>query len=484
MTDLTAPNAERAQRDDIVTYSILGWTISRTRRATPPALPAPIAAKPFAVAPSAAPGMELKVGLAAAALFFLGFGGWAATAPLDAAVHAGGAVIVNGHRQAVQHREGGTIAEIFVREGETVRQGQVLIALGGSEARAREETLGTQLITLQAVRARLQAEQTGARDLLRPTGYDELSGERLALANAAFTAQQRELRTRRQSLAAQKGLLAQRAAQLRQQIVGFQGQIRSKARQKSLLDAELEGIRALNEKGFAPTTRLRAMERELAALDGASGEYSASIARAQEAIGETRIQAIAVDEQTMAQVAEQLRLTDLRLAELGPQHSAAVKDVERLLLRAPVAGVVQGLSVFTRGGVARPGETLMEIVPQNRDLLIEAMVRPEDADDLRVGQKTEIRVLAFSQRDMPILDGVVRAISPDRFTDPRTGTAFFKTEITVTEDTLKAIADVRGATAFQPGLPVEVVVPLRKRTALQYLVEPLEMSLWRSFREN
>jgi HlyD family secretion protein len=112
------------------------------------------------------------------------------------------------------------------------------------------------------------------------------------------------------------------------------------------------------------------------------------------------------------------------------------------------------------------------------------MVRPEDADDLRVGQKTEIRVLAFSQRDMPILDGVVRAISPDRFTDPRTGTAFFKTEITVTEDTLKAIADVRGATAFQPGLPVEVVVPLRKRTALQYLVEPLEMSLWRSFREN
>jgi HlyD family secretion protein len=431
------------------------------------------------------PRPEMWAGLAVVVLFFVGLGSWAALARLDAAVHAGGTIVVSGNRQAVQHREGGTISRILVRDGDKVTKDQVLVELGGSETRAREEALASQVISLEATRARLRAEMAGAREMRRPDFFAGLTGERLAMADAAFSAQQQELRTRRASIAAQKNLFEQRAAQLREQIGGFQQQVSSMGRQQELLKAEIDGIRDLNAKGFAPTTRLRALERDLARIDGSAGEYGASIARAQEAIGETRLQSISLDEQTQAEAAEQLAQIDLRLAELHPQFDAAARALVNLQMRAPVDGVVVGLAVFTEGGVARPGETLMEIVPQNRELLIEAMVRPEDADDVMPGQNTEIRVLAFSQRDMPILNGEVRQISADRFTDERTGVAYFKAIVAVPENAVAAVTSQTGdPLALRPGLPVEVIVPLRKRTALEYLIEPLQLSLWRSFREH
>lgn len=457
----------------------------------PPAIP-PTGTLRAAVAPGgkgrssrSSPRSEMWVGAAMALVFFVGLGSWAALARLDAAVHAGGTIVVSGNRQAVQHREGGTVTRILVRDGDKVVKDQVLVELGGSETRAREEALASQVINLEATRARLRAEMTGAREIQKPDFFNNLTGSRLEMANAAILAQQQELRTRRSSIVAQKNLFELRAAQLREQIGGFEKQVGSMGRQQELLQAEIAGVRELNAKGFAPATRLRALERDLARIDGSAGEYGASIARAQEAIGETRMQSISLDEQTQAEAAEQLAQVDLRLAELHPQLDAASRALNNLQMRAPVDGVVVGLAVFTEGGVARPGETLMEIVPQNRELLIEAMVRPEDADDIIPGQTTEIRILAFSQRDMPLLNGEVRQISADRFTDERTGVAYFKAMVAVPANALAAVTDQAGAPlVLRPGLPVEVIVPLRKRTALEYLWEPLQLSLWRSFREH
>jgi HlyD family secretion protein len=154
-------------------------------------------------------------------------------------------------------------------------------------------------------------------------------------------------------------------------------------------------------------------------------------------------------------------------------------------MRAPVAGIIVGLHVNTVGGVIRPGEAVMDIVPEGQDLIVEAQIRPEDADDLRPGQTSEVRITAFSGRAMPMLEGSVQRISADRFVDERSGQAYFLVNVAVAQSELEQYAGDAGIEAqLRPGLPAEVVVPTRKRTALQYLLEPLNQSLWRSFRES
>ena len=231
--------------------------------------------------------------------------------------------------------------------------------------------------------------------------------------------------------------------------------------------------------------RVRALERQAAALDGEEGALRAQVARAQEAIGETRLQMLGVGSQTDEEVADLLRQVQVQLDELNPRLTAAREQLARAQVRAPASGRVVGLSVFTIGGVVQPGQMLMEVVPEEAALIVSAEVSPTDADDLRMGQDTEVRFSAFRERDLPILHGTVTDISADSFTDERTGRSFFRVTVEVPPSELAKIEAVRGEdTGLIPGLPVEVVVPLRKRTALQYFFEPLTQSVWRSFREH
>ena len=225
-------------------------------------------------------------------------------------------------------------------------------------------------------------------------------------------------------------------------------------------------------------------ERAAADLEGEEGSLNAQIARANEAIGETRLQILGVGRDTQAEVAEQLRQVQVQLNELQPRLAASRDQLARALVRAPASGQVVGLTVFTEGGVVQPGQTLMEIVPAEASLVIEARVAPPDADDLELGQRTEVRFTAFRDRALPILRGEVTGISADSFTDERTGEAYFRATVIVPPEELARIGvGPDEATALRPGLPVEVVVPQRKRTALQYFIEPLTRNLWRSFRE-
>lgn len=397
-------------------------------------------------------GGEIRAGLLAIALFFGAFGGWAAFAPLDAAVVAPGVVVVAGNRQTVQHREGGTVTALAVREGDQVRSGQVLIELGAPEVIAQERGLLSQVVDLQMQRARLTAERSGSSDLAPPAEWSTLSPEDRAVADIAFERHRRE---------AGRGAWSPYDAR----IAGYRGEIVSLDRQEALLNEELRGMRALAAEEMAPMTRVRALERNVAEMQGRRSELSALIASTQQ------------------ERYEELRRVDARLSELTPQLSAARERLEATRLRAPADGRVVGLTVFTVGGVVRGGDRLMDIVPDNQELIIQAQVRPEDADDLAPGQRTEVRFTSFGG-DVPTVFGEVRQISADRFTDERSGRPYFEMQVIVPRDQLTRLESAdAGARRLRPGLSAEVIVPTRKRTALQYLLEPLDQALWRSGRE-
>lgn len=395
---------------------------------------------------------EIRAGLIAILVFFVGFGGWAAFAPLDAAVVAPGVVVVSGNRQTVQHRDGGIVSGLAVAEGDRVTRGQVLVELSSPELVAQERALLSQVLDLQMQRARLTAEQSGARALEPPPEWAALPPEDRAIADAAFERHRRE---------AGRGAWSAYDAR----IAGYRGEIASINRQEALLRDELAGMRELAEEQLVPLTRVRALERSLAELEGRRSELTALIASTQQ------------------ERYEELRLVDARLSELTPQLASARERLELTRLRAPSDGTVVGLTVHTVGGVIGAGERVMDIVPDGQNLIVEAQVRPEDADDLSPGQTAEVRITAFGGRNLPIVRGEVKQVSADRFVDERTGAGYFLTQVEVPPQELRRLAEIGGRT-LRAGLSAQVVVPTRKRTALQYLLEPLNQSLWRSLRED
>jgi HlyD family secretion protein len=396
---------------------------------------------------------EIRAGVIALIVFFVGFGGWAAFAPLDAAVVAPAVVVVSGNRQTVQHRDGGVVSSINVAEGDRVEQGQVLIELGSPELVAQEQALLSQVVDLQMQRARLTAEQNGARELQPPAEWAAMAPEDRAVADAAFERHRREARSGAWSA-------------FDARIAGYRGEVASLNRQQALLNEELSGMRELASEQLVPMTRVRALERSLAELQGRRAELTSLIASTQqERYGD-------------------LRQVDARLAELTPQLAGARERLELTRLRAPVDGVVVGLQVHTVGGVVRAGERLMDIVPEGQDLIVEAQVPPESADNLQPGMRTEVRINAFGGRNLPIVYGEVAQVSADRFTDDRTGRAYFQAQIVVSREELQRLTAAAGDEhRLRAGLSAQVVIPTRKRTALQYLVEPLNQALWRSLRE-
>jgi len=429
------------------------------------------------------PRREIRAGAAIAFGFFVILLGWAAFAPLDAAVSSQGVIAVSGNRQAVQHRDGGVVTAIHVREGQKVPAGAVLIEMAAPDLRASERALTSDYLTLLAQRARLMAERTGQRSIQPPAEFASLSSEDRILASQAMALQSAQLRARSGSISAQESVLGQRSAQLGEQRSGFAAQRAALQEQQRLIQLEIDGLRELEAKGFASKNRLRALERAYADLKGREAAMSAEMARAGEGMGETRMQSVSIRSEALEQIATELRDTQSRLSEVLPKLVATREQLQRAQVRAPATGQVVGLTVFTVGGVVTPGQTLMEIVPDNRNLVIQAQVSPADADDVFPGQKAQIRFLSVHDRTLPLLSGKVRTISADSFKDDKTGQSFFRAEVEVPQSELDQVRDAVGRGSVRPGLPVDVVLNVRPRTALQYLLEPLTRNFWRSLRE-
>lgn len=446
-----------------------------------PGAPSEATTPPAPVEPPIAldnPRRELMIGGGIIVVFFVIFLGWAALAPLDAGAYAQGQIAVSGNRQAVQHREGGVVSALLVAEGDTVQRGQVLLQLSSGELKATERGVSSQVYALIAQRARLIAERDRLRTIPTPPEFAELAPENLALARESLRIQQLQFNARRTGRSTETGVLGQRVAQLNEQIAGYQGQIAANIEQQRLIQDELAGMRSLAEQGYAPLTRVRALERTAAQLDGELGSLRAQIARSREAVGETRLQVSGVSTKMNEDVADQLRLIDVQLNELRPRMVELRAQIARNEVRAPASGEVVGLTIFTQGGVISPGQTLMEIVPRDASQVIIAQINPTDVDNLRVGLDTEVKFPGLRERNPPVIHGRVTRISADSFTIEESGASYFRAEIVVPASELAKMG--RGAETLRPGAPVEVVVLLRKRTALAYLIEPLTNNLWRS----
>jgi HlyD family secretion protein len=426
---------------------------------------------------------EIRFGLVVAALFFVLFLGWAAFVPLSAAAYAPGKLIVSGQRQTIQHREGGVVSEVLIREGQRVKAGQVLVRLAGADVQAQERALTAQFIALAARRARLQAETFGQPRITPPAEFATLSPADKKDAEVALRLQSSELAARRSLLSAQRSVIRQRTQQATSQGSGYGSQLESTTEQIRLINEELESLRTVADKGFVSKNRIRALERARAELEGQRGQYLATRNSSSEAAGESRFQAIEAERSFAERVALELREVDTALNDLRPRLSAARDQLARTEIRAPASGTVVGLSIFSPGAVVSPGQKVLDIVPERSALVIEALISPDDADDLRVGQKTRVRFATLHDRSLPDLEAELTHLSADSFVDEKTGQSFFKGEVTVPHSSLRQIENRIGRNALRPGIPVEVLIPLRERTALQYAFEPLTESFWGSFRE-
>ena len=428
---------------------------------------------------------DIRLGAIVAGLFFVLFLGWAAVAPMDAAAYANGQLVVSGQRQSVQHREGGVVSAINVAEGRRVAKGDLLIELSGAEVRAQERALAAQMVNYQAQRARLTAELTGASTINWPVEFATATGPRRAEVDEAIRVQSNEFRARRSLLVAQSRVLGQQSAQANESATGYRSQMASSAEQERLIQQEIDSLREVAAKGYVSQNRIRALERAKADLQGQRGQYQANVAEARASAGSGRLRQIEAEKTYRERASAELRDVEFALGELLPKYRAASDQLEHLRIRAPVSGTVIGLSIFTVGGVIAPGQTLMDIVPDKADLVVQARVSVDDADDLRVGQQAQVRFLGLHERNMMTIYGTLTRLSADVLVDEKSGVSFYTAEVRVPADQLEKLKDVRGANfELRAGAPVAVLVPLKKRTALQYALEPLTETMWKAFREH
>jgi HlyD family type I secretion membrane fusion protein len=411
--------------------------------------------------------------------FGLGFGGWAALAPLSSAAIAPGFVRVESNRKTVQHLEGGIIDELRVQDGDIVQAGQVLIRLDRTQAAARHDALLHQYQSLRAAEARLIAERDGRH---RIAFGEELESRRAEPRVTDILAGQESIfETRRRSYQGQIGILEQRVEQLRSEIAGLRAQVSSEDRQLALIAEETADVDSLVGKGLERKARLLALRRQAALLEGGRGEHIAEIARAQQAIGETELETFSLEDRLAAEVAEGLEEVQNQLAETEEELRAAEDVLRRHEITALIAGTVVGLRFFTEGGVIEPGVPILDIVPESDRLIIEAQVNPLDIDTVEPGLPAQVRLIAFKQRSTPTLDGQVVQVSADSLSDEEAETAisFYKADVEIDPAELTRLDGV----SLYRGMPAEVLIRTGERTLADYLLAPVLDSFARAFRE-
>jgi HlyD family secretion protein len=406
-----------------------------------------------------------------------GFGGWASTVPISGALIAPGSVVVDSNVKKVQHPTGGVVGEVRVRDGDTVKAGDIVVRLDETVVKASLAIVVKTLNGLWARAARLEAEQRGVDKIKFPQqlldqGNDPDVRDVMASETKLF-----EVRVN--GRAGQKAQLRERVTQLNEEIAGLTAQEQSKDKEIALVEKELTGVRQLYDQHLVQISRLTTLERDAARLNGERAQYIASRAQAKGKITETELQIIQVDKDMVSEVSKDLRETNDKIGEFVERKVTAEDQLRRIDIRAPQDGMVLQSTVHTVGGVITAGDAIMMIVPQADALSVEAKVNPQDIDKLQIGQKTLLRLSAFNQRTTPELNGAVTRVSADVTTDQRTGQSYYTIRVSMPPEEVARLGDNK----IIPGMPVEAFVQTGDRTMFSYLMKPLSDQLMRSFRE-
>jgi HlyD family secretion protein len=420
---------------------------------------------------------HLLVAAVVVSILLVGVGGWGATAVISGAVVASGSLVVDSNVKKVQHLTGGIVGELRVRDGDRVRAGDIVVRLDETVAHANLAIVSKGLDELMARKARLESERDGSDEIVFPAQL--LAGPGDPDRAAAMDSERKLFNLRRTARSGQKAQLQERVAQLQEEITGLTAQQNSKAKETGLIERELAGVRELWKQNLVQLTRLTALEREAARLDGERGQLIAAAAQAKGKIAETALQILQIDQDIASDVAKELREVDGKIGEFIERKVAAEDQLKRIDIRAPQDGTVFQLAVHTVGGVITAGDPIMLIVPEADNLSVEVKANPQDIDQLQLNQKAILRFTAFNVRTTPEIEGIVTRISADTSSDQRTGQSYYTIRIAMAADQLERLGDVK----LLPGMPVEAFVQTGDRTMLSYLIKPLHDQFMRAFRE-
>lgn len=423
-------------------------------------------------------GRATRIGLWALALGFGGFVLWAALAPLDEGVPSQGLVSIDTKRKPVQHLSGGIVKEVLVREGQAVKEGQVLVKLDEAVARANFESVRQRYLGLRAMEGRLLAEQAGLAKIsyhpdLQAAAADPLIRQQMATQEQLFQSRRAALRADLQAI--EESIQGQYAL-----LQAYDGMLANRREQLMLLNEELANTRGLVREGYAPRNRQLELERMVAESNSAVAELLGNSARGRQAIAEMRQRAIARRQEYRKEVETQLADVTREVLADAEKFVAVKSDLERTEIRSPAAGQVVGLAVQTVGGVIQAGQKLMDVVPENAPLLLEARVAPHLIDKVHAGLPADVRFSAFAHSPQLVVQGKVESISADLLTDPQDPKlAYYLARVSVTPEGLKAL----GKRQMQPGMPVEVIIKTGERSLLTYLLHPLTKRMAASMKE-
>ncbi|MDI9228254.1 HlyD family type I secretion periplasmic adaptor subunit [Serratia bockelmannii] len=391
-------------------------------------------------------------------LVLLGFGGfllWGLLAPLDKGVPVSGSVVVAGNRKAVQHPSGGVVSQIQVHEGDRVRAGQVLLLMDTVDSRTQRDALRSQQLSNAAQRARLQAERDGLQAIAFPALLQARREEPEVMS--LMLLQQQLFTSRRAALQSELAAIAESIAGSQAMLEGIRQSYASKQRQKAMLQEQLSGMRKLAAQGYVARNRLLDLEGQHAQIDGQASEDTGNIGRLGRQILELKLRAIQRREEYQKEVSSQLAEVRMKLDELDNRLAKAEADLGHTQVKAPVAGTVVGLSVFTEGGVIGAGQQLMEIVPSDRGLQVEARI------------PVELLFSAFNQSTTPRVEGEVTLVGADRLTDEKSGAPYYSVRAKVSEAGLQRLNGLE----IRPGMPVEGFIRTGERSMMNYLFKPL-----------
>lgn len=421
---------------------------------------------------------HLLAGVTLVAVLAGGVGGWATTTEISGAVIAPGALVVDTNVKKVQHLTGGVVGELRVRDGDRVKVGDILLRLDDTQTRANLSIITKALDELSARQARDEAERDGAAAVSFP---EELVGRasRDPAVRQVVDGEARLFAIRLAGRGGQKAQLRERIGQLKEEIQGITEQVGAKGREIKFIQQELEGVRDLYRKNLVQLTRLTALERDAARIEGERGQLLAHIAQTKGKISETELQILQVDQDLRTEVAKDLAEIRGKSSEFAEKKVAAEDQLKRIDIRAPQNGIVHQLAVHTVGGVVIQGEPIMLIVPEGDLLTVEAKIQPQDIDHVRLGQAAILRFPAFNQRTTPEVNGEVSRVSADVTQDQKSGATFYTVRIAMPERELARIEGLK----LVAGMPVESFINTGDRTVLSYLVKPLSDQVTKTFRE-
>ena len=420
---------------------------------------------------------ELRTGLRVLTVAALLGGGWFFFMPLAGAVVVPGNLVVESNVKTIQHPTGGVVADIRVGNGTRVKAGDLLVRLDATQARASLQVVSKQLDEFRARIARLAAERDGRARLEFPDELAARSSDRTV--QTLLVSEDSLFNARASARQSQRELQQGRIAQLTEEISGLETQVASRAKQLELIQGELVGVQDLYDKHLIPLSRLTALQREAARIDGERGQLVSSIAETKSKIGEAELQIVRLDQDFRGEVVKDIGEAQGKEAELAERAVAARDLLDRVEIRAPASGLVHQLAAHTIGGVIRPGDAIMEIVPDSEDLQIEARLQPQDIDHVHPGQSAFVRFSAFNQRTTPQLTGSVSYVSADTSHDQQTNAPYFTVRVVLPDEERRRLAGQQ----LVPGMPAEVFMQTGSRTMMSYLFKPIADQMRRAFVE-